>query len=136
MHFRIQRQITAALENHPGQLAAICQWMAEQRINIEALSVIDSIEQGVVRLVTSDAKQCRQLLKDHGVYVIEANIIAVELTDRVGQLAIISRQLADAGVNIDYLYGSSDQTGAPARIILKVSDVDRAVEILSSLHLE
>lgn len=136
MPFRIQRQITAVLENHPGQLAAICQLMAEHRINIEALSVIDSIEQGVVRLVTSDATQCRQLLKDHGVHVIEASIIAMELTDRVGQLAIISQQLANAGVNIDYLYGSSDHTGAPARIILKVSDVGRAMEILSSMQIE
>lgn len=128
-----KRQLTVALENQPGRLAAICQLLAANQINIEALSVIDNIEQGVVRMVTSDSTRCRQLLHEQGMYVIEADIIALELTDQVGKLAIISRELAAAGINIDYLYGSADHAGEPARLILKVSDLTRAEKILAVL---
>jgi hypothetical protein len=55
MKIHVERQVTVALENRPGQLATICNILSENAVNIEAISVIDSIEQGVVRLITSDS---------------------------------------------------------------------------------
>ena len=60
MNFKIERQLTVALENYPGRLAAVSSTIAEKGINIEALSLIDSIEQGLIRLITSEPSTCKK----------------------------------------------------------------------------
>ncbi len=133
MHFKIQRQLTVALENYPGRLAAVSTTIAKQNINIEAISVIDTIEQAVIRLVTSDPTSCKTLLVKEGFYVIEADVLAVELTDNPGQLARMSQALAAAKINIEYTYGSTIRSGENIRLILKVSDLGKACEVLAQI---
>ena len=84
MQAKIQRQLTVALENYPGRLAAVATVIVKNSINIEALSIIDTIEQGVIRLITSAPKYCKKLLVEAGFYVIEADVVAVELTNIPG----------------------------------------------------
>src|SRR5258707_957439 len=68
MKIHVERQVSVALENQPGQLATICSILGENAVNIEAISVIDSIEQGVVRLITSDPTRCKQALQTKGLF--------------------------------------------------------------------
>jgi len=133
MKTHVERQITVALPNQPGQLAAICRLLSSQSVNIEALSLVDSIEQGVVRLLTNDPQICKKILQANGFYVIEGEVLVLDLFDRIGKLAQISAALADAKVNIDYVYGSVEHAGAPMRLVLKASDGTRARAILSEL---
>jgi hypothetical protein len=134
MKTHIERQTTVALPNQPGQLAAICRLLSSHSINIEALSLVDSIEQGVVRLLTSDPQTCRKVLQANGFYVIEGEVLVIDLFDRIGKLAQISAALAEAKVNIDYVYGSVEHPGAPMRLVLKASDGTRARAILAEFE--
>lgn len=134
MKVEIRRQLTIALENHPGRLAAVSSLLAKHTINIEALTLIDNIEQGVIRFVVSDSEEARTVLKAHGFYLIEADVLAVDVVDRLGQLASVTQALADSQINVDYAYGSSDRLGETTRIIFKVSNLDMAYGILTNLE--
>ncbi|HAV61759.1 MAG TPA: amino acid-binding protein [Verrucomicrobiales bacterium] len=133
MKHTIHRQLTVAIENQPGRLAAIGRTLADNGINIRDLSVNDTVEQGVVRLIPSDPDRARELLAGAGLYVIEAEVLAIDLRDMPGTLARVSQALADAGVNIDYAYGSEDSAEEKLRLILKVSHVARAREVLDGM---
>jgi hypothetical protein len=131
MQIRIQRQVSVSLENRPGQLAAACRLLADHGINIEAVSVIDSLDHGVIRLMTSDPTRCKQLLSEHGFHAIDGDVLVLDVADKVGTLAELSQILAEAKINIDYVYGSVDRIGQPIRLVLKTSDLNRAYEALA-----
>jgi hypothetical protein len=133
MNCLVCRQLTVAIENQPGRLAAIGRTLAAHGINIKDLSINDTVEQGVVRLVTSNAAEARKLLTEAGLYVIEAEVIAIDLRDLPGTLARVTQTLADAGINVEYAYGSEDSGEQKLRLILKVSNVARAAEVLAEL---
>jgi len=133
MLYSIQRQLTVALQNQPGRLAAISTLLAAQGINIEALALIDNVEQAVIRLVPSDPNAAKSLLIQEGYYVVEADVLVLDLTDSPGKLALISRSLAEAQINIDFAYGSVLNIGEKTRLVVKVSSVKRAFEILDTL---
>jgi hypothetical protein len=133
MQIDLQRQLSVALENQPGRLAAISGALAEQQIHIEALCVIDNVEQGMVRMTMSDPVLGRAVLERAGLHVVEAEVLAIELTDRLGKLAAISSALGDAGINIEYAYASVDHAGARTRMILKTSRAQHARDVLANL---
>lgn len=134
MKLQVQRQITASLENLPGRLAAICQIIGDHGINIEAICVVDSVDQSVVRLVTSDPPRTKQLLQAQHIFVLEADVLAVELMSQRGRLALISSILAAESINIDYIYGSHHAIGERTMMVMKVSDLPKAQAVLK--HLE
>ena len=133
MIFTTQRQLTVALENYPGRLATVSSIISQQDINIVAICLIDSIEQGVIRLVSSEPAICKSLLVKEGLYVIEADVLAIELTDSPGQLARLTQALGSAQINIEYTYGSTVRPDDKMRLILKVSDLKKACQILTEL---
>src|SRR6185295_6994465 len=98
MNFTLQRQITVAIENQPGRLAAISKALAAKGINIKDLSILDNIEQGVIRMVTSDAAECKTLLAALGFHPIEAEVLVLDLVDTPGKLAVVADALAEGGV--------------------------------------
>jgi hypothetical protein len=134
MKIHVERQVSVALENQPGQLAAISSILGANAVNIEAISVIESIEQGVVRLITSDQTKCRQVLQAKGLYVIESDVLVLDLFDRIGKLALICSALAEARINIDYVYGSVEHAGSPLRLVLKTTDIARTHALLDRLR--
>lgn len=133
MHVHLQRQLSIALENQPGRLAAIGRLLAEHAVNIEAICVIDNVEQGMVRLITSDPIAARATLEYADFHVVEAEVLALELADRLGQLALIAEALAGVGINIEYAYASVDHAGARTRLILKTTRPRKAHEVLAAL---
>lgn len=133
MHCTVARQLSVAIENQPGRLASICHKLAEHHINIRDLTVVDNIEQGMIRLIPSDAALCKQLLSDAGLYVIEAEVLVVILKDFPGQLAALSDAMASAQINIDYAYGTEDSSEKEMRMVFKVSHLSRAREVIESL---
>ncbi len=134
MNFQVHRQITVAIENQPGRLAAISRAMAHRGINIRDLSILDNVEQGVIRLVPSDPAACRALLQSEGFQVVEAEVLVVDLPDTPGRLAVLAQALADAGVNIDYAYGSEDPAGKKMRIVVKASPLARACDAIKQFQ--
>ena len=133
MHFELVRQVSIALENHPGALHRAAAELARNSVNIQGISVRDSIEQGVVRLRTSDAGKARGVLEGIGLKLIEADVFEFDLPDQPGRLAEVCKALAQGGVNIDYAYGTSHGSPQRMRMILKASPLERAKAILSEL---
>ncbi len=133
MKYSVQRQLTVAIENQPGRLAAICEILGSHAINIRDIAIVDNIEQGVVRFICSDPRECRALLVSRGLYVLEADVLTVDLADAPGRLARLTKALADAGVNVDYAYGSEEPAEHRMRLVIKVSNLDRAREVIAAL---
>jgi hypothetical protein len=133
MQLLLQRQLSVAIENQPGRLASVSRLLADRGINIEALCVIDNVDQGMVRMVTSDPAVARVALEEAGFPVVEAEVLTLELTDRLGKLARIAEALGAAKINIEYAYASVDHAGAQTRMILKTSKPRKAREILAAL---
>lgn len=133
MKITLQHQLSIALENQPGRLALVSRLLADHGINIEAISVIDNVEQGMVRMLTSDAAAARRLVEAGGFPVVEAEVLAIYTTDRLGRLAAISEALAGVAINIEYAYASVDHHGAQTLLVLKTSRPKKAREILAAL---
>ena len=134
MNYTIQRQVSVAIENQPGRLAAMSRAMAAHGINIKDLSVVDNIEQGMIRMVTSDPAACKALLLKEGFYVVEAEVLVIILKDTPGKLAVLCEALGEARINIDYAYGSEDPSEEHVRIVMKVSNIEKATEVLRTFQ--
>jgi hypothetical protein len=127
---RIVKQLSLFLENKPGALAAVTKVFARQKINIYALSVSDAVDHSVVRMVVSDANKAIHLLGEHGVMVVERNVIMVEGRSEPGELAEIARKLARAKVNIEYAYTATPPGASNGIMILRVNEMKKARKTL------
>jgi hypothetical protein len=130
MKIFVRRQMSVALRNEPGQLARVCQLLADNLINIDAIHVLDNVEQGMIRLLTSNATLSRSVLEKNGFYVLEAELLEVEVANEPGALAQVTTRLAAAGVNIDYAYGTESPSGDSMRVCFKVADALAAGRLL------
>jgi len=122
-------QLSVALENKPGQLARVAAAVARAKVNIQAISVVDSTEMGVVRLVTSSNAKARAALKKAGMMVAQSPVIVAKMPNEPGALAAAAKKLAAARVNIEYVYGSAARAGEPSTIVFGVSDIARAARV-------
>jgi len=130
MTIDIQRQLSVAIENQPGRLGQIGRLLAGHGIHIGAFSVIDNVEQGMVRLMTSDPAAAREALKGAGLPVVEVEVLVVEMMDGVGNLALVGEALAAVDINIEYAYASTAEIGRPGRLIIKTMNPRAAREVL------
>jgi len=133
MDIDINRQISVAIENQPGRLGQIGRLLAEQGIHISAFSVIDNVEQAMVRLVTGDAGAAKMALQKAGLPVVEVEVLVIEMTDEIGCLALIGETLAAANINIEYAYSSTATIGNRGRLIVKTANPRAAQAVLVAL---
>lgn len=119
------RQLTVFLENRSGRLAEIADLLGRAGINIRGFSTTEAAEYGIVRLIVAEPARARKLLHDAGFTTHVSPVICVRVPDEPGGLAGVLRELAAAGVSVDYLYSISFQD-----VCFAVRDVDRAVELL------
>jgi hypothetical protein len=124
-------EITAYLENKPGRLAKICSALAQEKINIQALSVMDTPDRSVLRMVTNDLEPTRRVLTSLGTESQHREVLSVEMDNRPGGLAKILEKLADEHINIEYAYVAPSGAPGRARGIFHVSNPKRAFKILS-----
>jgi hypothetical protein len=122
-------QITLFLENRPGILADLCAHLADRDINIRAITTLESTETGAVRLVVDRTNAATDSLTEAGVPFTTSECLALEMPNSPGSFANIARQLAIAGINIDYMYASATAAARSAFGVLGVSDLDRALSL-------
>ncbi len=127
----LQTQLSVFLVNKPGVLGQVCDILAKARINITALTMMDSSEHGVLRLVVEDPPRARAALAQINVPMTETEVVCVEIDDRPGAMADLCRMLGDAHINIGYAYCTTGARGGRATAILKVADNKKALKILS-----
>jgi hypothetical protein len=123
-------QLSVAMENRPGQLARIGAALARAKVNVEAISVVDSAEVGVVRLVTSSSAKAAAALKRAGMAVVQHPVLVVKLANQPGALGKAAGKLAAAKINIAYAYGSAAGPGAMSTLVFGVSDIAQAARAL------
>jgi len=129
---KVATQLSLFLENKPGTLAAVCKALADEKINIHAISVSDAVDHAVVRMVVSDPHKALHLLGDHGLLVVERDVLMLEGRSRPGELANIAQTLADNKVNIEYAYSATPPGTSKGAMILRVDNLAKARRVLHS----
>jgi hypothetical protein len=124
-------QISVFLENKPGALAEVTRILGEAGVNIRALSLADTKDFGILRLIVNDNEKAREVLGRKGLTVRKTEVVAVEVPDRPGGLAEILKVLSEASINVEYLYAFVQQSGENAIIIFRFDEIDRAIQVLS-----
>lgn len=124
------KQISVFLENKPGTLAEFTQTLEKKDIDLRALSLAETEDFGIVRVIVDDAFTTIQTLKDAGYVCSMTPVVAVEIEDKPGALVKMLNVLGDAGVNVDYTYAFLAKKADSAFMILRVQDTARAVKVL------
>ena len=126
----IIKQISVFLENKQGRLAFIAEVLAKNSINIRALSLADTTNFGILRLIVNEPDRAEKILKDEGFTVSLTEVVSVALTDTPGGLVEILKILEEASMDVEYLYAFVGTKVNNAYVVLKVTDNNRTVECL------
>jgi hypothetical protein len=129
MTMRVE-QISVFLENKAGRLADVTSILSQAQINIRALSLADTADFGVLRLIVSDNQKAEEALKKHGFTVGKTDVVAVEVADKPGGLHHILDLLFKANINVEYMYAFVRQSGDNAVMIFRFDHTDEAVRLL------
>lgn len=129
------KQLSIFLENRAGRLEEVLRVLAEEQINIFSLSMADTSEYGMLRLLVSDPEKGRAALKSRGFSATLTDVLALQMEHKVGELHRVLRILCDAGVNIEYMYALCTETNEAA-MALKVSDLEKAEKLVKDAGIE
>jgi len=124
------KQISVSLENAPGELAEVSEYLGAEGVNIRAISVADTSDISTVRFVADDPEKAANVLKSHGYSVRKTEVIAVETPDHPGGLKAVLKPLREANINVLYLY---PYLGRAADQPIIVVGVDKTREALDTL---
>lgn len=125
------KQLSIFIENKPGRLAKVCRLLSGANINTTTLSIADTREFGIVRLMVKEWERARDILKENGIAVNVADVVAVEVPDSPGGMTAVLDTLDAAGANIEYNYAFSFAPGRKAVLVFRFSNPDGAVAALS-----
>jgi hypothetical protein len=125
-------QLSLFLENRPSQLRAVCKLLADAGINLMALSLADSEQFGILRLIVSDWQRARDILEEANRLVKVTEVVAIEVPDRPGGLDEVLAVIERHEINIEYMYAFTFGTEKKAALIFRFDNVDQAINQLQS----
>src|ERR1051326_2405681 len=128
----VTKQLAIFLENRPGMLARVCDALAENKINIYAISTSDTVDHAVIRMVVSDYRKALHVFEEHGTLVVEDDVLMVDGSNKPGELAQLAHKLAGAKVNIEYCYSATPPDAKKGLMVMRVSDAGKALKALNS----
>lgn len=129
-------QLSIFLENRAGRLAEVTRILSEADVNIRALSLADTSDFGILRLIVSDFDKAKDKLKESGFTVGRTTVVAVKVPDTPGGLHSILSMLQDAGINVEYMYAFVQQSGDSAVLILRFDRTEQGIELLQKNDIE
>lgn len=128
-------QLSVFVENREGRLEEVLAILKNNDVNIVSLSLADSSDFGLLRMIVSDPAKGKKVLKEAGFTAMLTEVLAVKLAHKVGQLQVLLSEICKAGINIDYMYalatGSDD-----ASIVIKTADLEKAASVLEGTGVE
>ena len=125
------KQISIFVENKPGRLADITSLVAEKGIDIRALSIADTTDYGILRLIVNDPEKAEAALKDSGLTVSMTNVLGIGIPDEPGGFSRAIRVLADAGISVEYAYAFITPEVGAAYVIIRVENNEDATAVLT-----
>ena len=131
----IIKQLSVFVENKEGRLADITATLAEAKVDIRALSLADTTDFGILRLIVDKPEEAVLALKEAGLTVSLTNVIAIGIDDKPGGFARAVRVLSDAQISVEYLYAYVSRSEELACVILRVEDNDNAIKALSDAEI-
>ena len=123
-------QISIFIENKSGRLAEITRILGDTGINIRALSLADTSDFGILRLIVNDVETAKAVLKEKGFTVSKTEVVAVEVPDRPGGLSSLLQTLDADQINVEYMYAFVERCGGNAVIIFRFDETDKAIGTL------
>lgn len=124
-------QISVFLENRAGRLGEVIQLLADANINIRGLSLADTSDFGILRLIVSNPDESETVLKEHGLATGRTTVVALELDDKPGSLNTILVLLAANCINVEYMYACARRSQDKIIMIFRFDKVDNAIALLS-----
>ena len=128
-------QLSVFLENKPGQLALPCRKLAEAGISITTLSLADTEQFGILRLIVRDWERACKVLTDAGCVVNVTEMVAIQVPDRAGGLAEVLEAIEKAGINVEYMYAFTDKLDDKGVLVFRFDQPDRAYDVRLGLAL-
>lgn len=126
----LMNQLSIFVENKKGRLAEITQVLANNGIDIRALSIADTADYGIFRLIVNDPEKAAQALKEEGMTVSVTNVLAIGIEDTPGSFSKAVQILSDKDINVDYAYAFITPKENAAYVIIRVDDIDAAGQVL------
>jgi hypothetical protein len=123
-------QISIFIENKSGRLAEVARLLGEAGVNIRALSLADTSDFGILRLLVNDRDKAKQVLKENGFTVSKTEVVAIEVPDRPGGLSEILQTLDNESINVEYMYAFVERCGENAVIIFRFDETEKAIKVL------
>lgn len=124
------KQISIFLENKCGRLVRVTEVLGKNQVNIRALSIADTSDFGILRIIVDKTNLAVKVLKEAGFMASETEVIAVQVPDKPGGLANILEYLEGGEINIEYLYSFIEKPEEDALILMRVDDINGALKIL------
>jgi len=124
------KQLSIFMENCAGRLAEVARLLGDAGVNIRALSLADTSDFGILRLIVNDVERAMKILRDSGHTVSLTDVVAVEVPDHPGGLAGVLGRLRDANVNVEYMYAFVEKATDKAVVIFRFEDLESALKVL------
>jgi hypothetical protein len=126
----IIRQLSVFLENKPGRLCAATDALAKEGINISALTVADTAEFGVLRMIVDQPDLAKEVLNANGIVVRISHVLAVAMDDAPGGAGGILHLISEAGLNVEYMYACVGRLSGKALMVIRTDNLEKATEVL------
>ena len=128
-------QLSVFIENREGRLEQVLEALKEENINIISLSLADSSDYGLLRMIVSNPEKGKEVLKAKGFSAMLTSVLGVKLSHQVGQLQTLLSEICKAGINIEYTYALATGTD-DASIVIKTADLEKAAKVLADTGVE
>lgn len=126
------QQLSVFLENKPGRLSSVCTALAQAGINLTTLSLADTHQFGILRLIVREWQQAKKVLEQCGCAVKVSDVLAMEVADRPGGLANVLTCIESAGISVEYMYAFTARNKENAVLVFRFDNMDKAIEVLQT----
>lgn len=126
----IEKQLSVFVENKPGRLSGICHTLAEANINIRAMSIHDTVDHAIIRLIVDNPTKALILLEEEGVYIVTQDVVVLQVENRPGVMSEIATKLFRADANIEYAYCTAGKNQDVGCLVIKTKDAEQTLEII------
>lgn len=126
------KQISVFLENRPGHLLSICDLLAQHHIDIATLTLADTSEFGLLRIIVKDWKKAQEVLEAKGCAINITEVMAIEVPDTAGGLAEVLKIAQAGGLNVEYMYAFTSCNSQNAQIVFRFKNMENASDVLTN----